>query len=337
MIVYTFPQDAELREIEQDLLPVLTQSDPIFRHIPITTADTDILMWEAYNNYTGLQGVRGLDGKPTRVKAIGAKRYIAEPGYYGEFMTIEEQELTRRRPIGQFSGAINITDLVRRRQDQLLNREIMRIRQIAWTLLTTGTFSVLGEGGNVIHTDSYTMQTATAAVSWATYATATPLKDFRAIQLLSRGTSTVFNQASTAYMNRSTFNTLLSNTNANDLAGRRVTGLLSPLNMDEINRILLGEGLPQIEVFDEGYLDESGVFQLFLPENKVLIVGARTNNARLGEYRMTRNANNPDMGPGSYVKVVDETNVVPRQIQVHRGHNGGPVLFFPKGFVLMSV
>lgn len=341
MQTFTYPTDAELREIEQDLLPVLTTSDPVFTHFPIESVDAHVLMWEAYDNYRGLQGVRGLNGDPTRVRAIGANRYIMEPGIYGEYMTIDEQELTTRRPLGQFTGSVNITDLVRRRQDQLLNREIMRIRQIIWGLVTTGTFSILDERGQIQHTDRYQFQTATAAVVWATSATATPLADFRAVQLLSRGTSCDFGGGSTAYMNRTTFNSLVTNTNVNDVAGRRVSGLLSPLNLEEINRILLGEGLPQVQIFDDGYIDEAtGVFTLFIPNNTVVVIGRRTNGSRLGEYRMTRNANNPSMEPGPYVKVVDSLSTgqpVPRQISVHRGHNGGPVMYHPNGVVIMTV
>jgi hypothetical protein len=337
---FLYPTNIELRTIEQDLLPVLTNNDPIFTHFPITSVNDDLLAWEAYDNFKGLQGVRGLNGEPGRVKSIGAKRYIAQPGYYGEFATIDEQDLTRRRPLGTFAGTVDITDLVRQKQDQLLNREIMRVRSIIWGLVTTGTFSVLSDGGNVVHTDKYTFQTATAAVPWATVATATPIKDFQAIQLLSRGTSVQFDSGASAYMNRTTFNNLINNTNSNDLDGRRATQIKAVMNLDELNRVLLASGLPQVEIFDDGYYNDAGTWTQFIPDGKVVVVGRRTNGANLGEYRMTRNANNPNMEPGSYVKVVDSAdtgNPVPRLITVHRGHNGGPVMFYPNGVVILTV
>ena len=53
---------------------------------------------------------------------------------------------------------------------------------------------------------------------------------------------------------------------------------------------------------------------------------------------MTRNANNADMAPGPYVKVVDNGELaVPRNIQVHAGHNGGPVLKYFGSVVIMNV
>lgn len=340
MADFIYPSNYELREIERDLMPVLTMDDPIFSHFPLVNSPSSDLVWETYDNITGLQGVRGLDGDPSRVKAIGAKRYSMQPGVYGEFLTIDELELTKRRPLGQFQGGVSITDLVRDKQDQLLNREIMRIRAILWTLVGTGTFSVLGERGDITHTDTFSVQTASRAVDWDTAASSTPLADFRAIQLLSRGSSTQFDAGAKAYMNRTTFNKMLSCTNSNDLAGRRVTGLLSVLNLEEINRIFAGEGLPEIVVFDEGYISDAGVFTSFIADDKVVIMGRRTTGTSLGEYRMTRNANNPNMESGSYVYVQDSAtsgNPVPRKISIHRGHNGGPVIYFPLGVVVLSV
>jgi hypothetical protein len=337
---FIYPTSSELREIEQDLLPVLVQNDPIFDAFPITAVNENLLTWIAYDRFTGLQAVRGLNGEASRVKQIGAKRWVMEPGVYGEFEPIDEMELTTRRPIGEWSGTVDITDLVRHRQDQLLTREIDRIRTVIWTLLSYGMFSVITEAGTIVHTDRYRMQTAANTVPWHTSATATPLNDFRQVKLLARGHSVAFDVGAIAYMNQTTFNLMVTNTNQNDLAGRRVSALLSPLNMDEINKILLGENLPQIKIMDDGYVDDAGIFHLFIPTGVTVLVGRRTNGARLGEYRMTRNANNPNMEPGSYVKVIDSETTghpVPRNIEVHRGHNGGPVMFYPNAVVVMTV
>ena len=338
--VLTYPTNAELRLIERDLLPVLTMNDPIFKHFPIVDTENDLLMWEFYNNLTGLQGPRGINGDPGRVKQVGAKRFIAEPGYYGEFAEIDEMEITRRRPLGAWTGVTDITDLVRLRQDQLLNREINRIRTIIWNLVSTGTFSVLAADGTIMHTDSFALQTMPAAVDWRTSGTATPLVDFRNAWKLHRGHSIDFGRQAEAMMNMNTFDYLVSNTNQDDLAGRRVTGLLSPLNLGEINSILLGENLPTVVQFDDGYYDDNGNFQLYIPDGVVIIIGRRENGSTLGEYRKTRNANNPNFAPGSYVQVVDSINgdkPIPRKVWVHRGHNGGPVLYYPNGVIVMSV
>lgn len=332
---FIYPSNTALQQVAAQLLPRLEAARPVFDIFPIRNIDAHILEWEQADNYTGLQQVRGLNGDPTRVKPMGAKRYLMEPGAYGEFILIDERQLTTRRPYGQFTGPIDVSDLVLEAQNRLLGRRLDRLEQICWTLMATGTFAV-ADGSTVIHTDSYTTQTYAAGVTWATSATATPIADLRAVQLKSRGYSVNFGGGSQAFMNRTTWNQLMANTNAADLGGRKGEFGAS-LTAEGVNRVLAGEDLPIPVIYDEGYLNDAGSFQLFVPNNKVIVVGARRDGDPVGEYRMTRNANNPDMGPGAYMKVVDDEDRVPRSIEVHDGHNGGPVLFHPAAIVVMTV
>jgi len=110
-------------------------------------------------------------------------------------------------------------------------------------------------------------------------------------------------------------------------------------NLPALNQLLAGDDLPQIVVYDQGYLaDPGGAFTLYIPNNKVVVVGQRPNNIPVGEYRMVRNANNQNLAPGAYQKVIDHgDSQVPRKIEVHDGHNGGPALLFPSAIVTMSV
>lgn len=333
---YVFPTSIELQEVEQELLPRLMEGRPIFSLLPITTHDSHILEWEQEDNFLGLQQLRGLNGAPQNVKRVGAKRYQLQPGVYGEFAHIDEQELTTRRQWGSFSAPIDISDVVRRIQDQLLLRRLDRIEQIGWTLLSSGTFSVANATG-VIHTDTFNLQTH-AGSDWSAVATATPLKDFRDMRILARAKGVNFGRAATAYINLKTMQYLLGNTNNVDLHGRRVGGGNSLNNLDEVNTILLGDDSPRIEVYDEGYLTDAGAFTPYIPDDKVIIVGRRTGGMPIGDYCMTRNAQNADLGPGPYTKVVDSVNDdVPRTITVHDGHNGGPRIVFPSAVVIMSV
>lgn len=334
---FVFPTAAELREIEQVKIAKLTMDDPLFDIMPIRMTENFIVMWEQKDNFTGLQGLRGLDGTPARVNAVGGKRYQMTPGVYGEFSEIREEELTMRRSFGSFATPIDISDLVMERQDQLLSRRIDRIRQIGWSVLQ-GSFAVSGLQG-IVHADAYPVTRYSASVPWATRATATPLQDARNIQLFEEGRSTSFGSNAKMFMNRRTFNDMVANLNANDLAGRRVTGLLSVLNLDEINRVLLGEGLPQVVIYNDGYLNDSGTWVPFIPNNTVLVIGARSTGSTM-EYQMVRNATNPNMEPGAYTRVWDsaaEDGRPPRRIEVHDGHNGGPALFFPGDIVVMTV
>jgi hypothetical protein len=317
MATFTYPTSAELRAIEQDKMPRLLETRPVFDIFPIVNSDQHHLRWEQYDNFTGLQQARGLNGEPSRVTRVGAKIYQVEPGIYGEFLRIDEVELTLRRQMGTWNRPISIDDLVVQAQDQLLLRRLDRIEKIVWDLVTTGTFSVPGPNGTTIYTDTYTLQTYSAGVSWGTVATATPLQDFRAVQLKSRGRSVNFGA---------------------HLGGKRVAGLQSILGRADINRVLTMEDLPTIEIYDEGYIDDSNNFQLYIPNSKVVVVGQRPAGQLIGEYRFTRNANNPNMAAGPYTKVFDTGEVkVPRSLEVHDGHNGGPVCFYPSAIVVMTV
>jgi hypothetical protein len=96
--------------------------------------------------------------------------------------------------------------------------------------------------------------------------------------------------------------------------------------------------LPKIVIYDEGYIDESNTFQLFVPNNKVVVIGKRPAGQTVGEYIFTFNANNPGGTPGPYMKIIDRgEETVPRKIEVHDGHNGGPALYFPGSIVVMTV
>lgn len=334
---FVYPTSEELRVIEQDKISMLTADDPIFDYFPMVNVDSHILSWEQRDNYKGLQQIRGLDGQPKRANFVGGKRFTIEPGAYGEFTTVDELEITTRRQWGVYNAPVNIDDLVTDRQDFLLNRRIALVKQILWTLATTGTFTVADELGQVKYGGTYPIQTYTTAIGWGTSATATPLANFRAIQLLSRGYSTDFGAGARAFMNRVTFNKLVSNTNTNDIAGRRTSGLQSVLTENEINSVLLGEGLPQIVIYDDGYYNESGTWTQFIADNKVVIFGTRPGNQSIGDYAMTRNATNPNAAPGPYTRVVDRQEDVPRVIKVHDGHNGGPRIYFPSAIVVTSV
>lgn len=337
---FVFPTNAELNEIAQDLLPRLEADRPVFRIMPITTPDAFLVMWEQEDSYVGLQQVRGLNGQPPKVSKLGVKRFQMQPGVYGEFVPIDEVELTVRRQYGTFGTPINISDLVMRAQRQLLVRRLDRVESLLWTLLTTGTFAVSGSGatGSVLHTDTFALQTFTSSVPWGTVATATPLADLRAVQLLARGHSVRFDQSSEAYINRVTLNKLLSNTNATDLAGRRAAGLSTIDGLDQVNKLLTMDGLPNLVPYDEGYLNDAGTFVPFIADNTLAVIGRRTDGAPIGNYQMVRNANNPDLAPGAYMKVIDKgEQEVPRSIEVHDGHNGGPTIAFPSAIVKMSV
>ena len=336
MAEYLYPTNSVLTEVAQIRTATLAQDDPLDEFMPIEDLDSHLVEWEQEDDYRGLQQVRGINGAPPRVTRTGGKRYAMQPGVYGEFEPIDELELTARRSFGIFGTPIDISDLVARRQKKLLGRQYDRVNQVRWLLFTTGTFAVVNADGVVLHTDTYTPQTFTATVPWATYATATPLNDLRAMSLLAVGQGVRFDGSSVLFINRVTFNHMIRNANTADMAGRRTNGLntMLALNLNEINTVFAGEDLPQIRVFDGGYKNDANTFVRYIADNKGVLVGRRIDGEPIGKYYMTRNANNPNGEAGAYSKIKDEA--IPRLIEVHQGHNGGPALHFPSAIINLN-
>lgn len=283
------------------------------------------------------------------MQKTGLRRFAEQPGIYGEYIILDEQELTNRRSPGQFGTPMDISDMVMDAQDQLLQRRLDRQEALIWTLASTGTFSVLGKDNAIVHTSTYLRQTFSAGVPWATIATATPLADFSAIQLLARGHSVNFGAGAKAFMNRKTFNYLRANTNSADIYGRRTTGLGTINSLAQWNELLSQDDLPEIVIYDAGYLVDGsvnpqatdmtqfGVFTPFIPDSTVIVFGQRPGNQPVGGMQQTRNVNNGG-APGPYMKVIDLIDhEVPRSIQVHDGFNGGPTIEYPSALCVMSV
>lgn len=319
------------------MLPQLeSNGDPFLAEFPDVNVDADLLIWQQKDNYKGLMQVRGLNGQPPRVAPVGINEYMMRPGVYGEHMLIDERELTTRRQMGSFNQPIDMSDLVVERQDQLLQRRVTRKQWIVSQLLINGYFVVTDTKGAVVHTDGYTQRQYTAGTTWATTATATPLADLRAIKLLARGYSMRLDSAAKAVMNQTTANYIFANTNTADIYGKRTQGLANVMSLNQVNEVLTMEQLPNILIWDQGYIDDTGTFNLWIPNNVVIVLGARTSGAKLGDMAMTRNAVNPGMAPGAYTKIIDE-QVVPPQIEIHHGFNGGPRLYFPSAIIKMNV
>jgi hypothetical protein len=337
MPTYLYPTSREMKVIGPEKAARAKEERLGFKIMPTRDVNAAMVEWEVKDNYKGLQQLRGLDGAPASIVRIGSNRYTTQPGVYGEFDAIGEQELVNRAGSAMGEVTVDVSDLVLGKQDLLIQRELDLQEYIIWTLLTTGTFSVTSPGGNVVHTDTFSLQTI-ASSDWSTVATATPLADLRAAKLLYAGKGVVFNANSRIVMNQVTANYLLNNTNASDLGGKRREGGATWHGIADLNKMLVAEDLPQVEVYDEGYISTAGSFTRFIPTDKYVMIGARRSGEPVGEYQILRNANNPGYAPGSYEKIEDNSqgNKIPATIKVHRGHSGGPAIFWASAIVVGS-
>lgn len=347
MSQFTYPTTHEMKVINDKLQAQLTANDPIFKHFPIVDVESYDISWFQRDDYFGMQQLRGLDGQPGIVAKRGAKEYSYQPGVYGEVYPISEKELTRLAELGQVSGRPQSIDKqVMEGNTFLLHREMVLIKYMLWTLVSTGTFSI-AKDASVMHTDTFPIQQANAAVGWSTPATATPLADLRAIKLLGPEHGVSFGAGAEMHLNSVAFNNMINNGNTADLGGKlrnilQTSDAAGLADLALVNRILAGADLPTIVINDDGYrATKGGAFTKYIPDDKAVIFGKRQDGEPLGEYRRTINANNDPIGPGSYAKVwdsmVNDGGRPPRKVEVHRGHNGGPVIYYPGAVAVLNI
>ncbi len=342
---FVYPTNMELTQIDQDFLPVLSQSNPIFELFPLKERDASVLKWEQRDNYLGLMQARGQQGEYPSIQSVAINAFELTPGRYGEHALIMGKEIEDRRGFGQVNAPIDVRDIVVERLEQTATRHFNLMSYICWTLITSGYYSIVGPNNAVVKRDAVIVQNFDSVVNggsyWSTASSSTPLADFRAVQLFHRGHSIAFNSSSTAWMNLKTKNYMLSNTNTADLFGRRNAGLETIEGVDALNTaVLMKDDLPKVTVYDEGYKDSNNVFQPFIPDGIVVLMGKRLNGAALGEFTFTRNADNGSSS-APLVKVVEKgttpNSPPPMAIEVYRGFNGGPRLFYGNAIVVMKV
>lgn len=336
------PTSAELDRIQMELFPRYLDGRVGLEIMPFRTTDRDMIIINQPDIFKGMQQFRGLN-KPT----LPAPEYNpygnyceVKPGYWGEHSPpIDEEQMTRwGSPMITCPGNLDITDWITQKQSQLLERRANRIEYNIWQTLVFGRYTALNSSGQIIFEQNFNVQTLSVAIPWTNFAGSFPLRDFRTIQLLGRGTSARFDTCARAYMNRITANALMSNINPNDVGRVGLSACCVFMSPEQINQQFAAQGLPQIVIYDQGYVDDNGTFFPYIPDGYVIIVGCRPNNVPPGYYWLTRNAVGCSVSSGFWQKLHDTCDrEVPRTITVLDGHNGGPALEYPRMVVSMRV
>lgn len=345
--IFQYATSVDLREIAQDKYPVLTADDPVLTDImPVTSVNAAVVEWEQRDSYRGLMQPRTLGGPYSVVDREGIKLYRMDPGYYGDSKVIDEDMITRAREIGNLGDQpIDLTKQQGRDQDHLLTRGLQRLKKIGWDFVTTGVYTALDKRGNVVQLDSTPIVPFTTAVSWATVASATPIKDLRTVKLRHRGHSVSFGRNAKLYLNSQDVINLLSNTNANDLGGRfrqimTANALVGPVSLKDVNTWLLDADLPQIVEWDDTYIDDAGNVQTYLQQGYGALVGARDHGEPVAEFVMTRNAEimvggvkSKNMGGIDNLFYDFELKRKPVRGISTMGFNGAPAIYYPSAVV----
>ena len=180
--------------------------------------------------------------------------------------------------------------MVTRRTLQLTQRQYDRCEWVLAQLLCNGLYTVVGAKGEIQDQDAFPIPNYVPGYPWSDFANATPLADLRSVVLFGRGHSVDFSRG-TVVMNQRTFNNLASNINPADLYGRRTMGLGTINNLQGFNELFTGDQLPTITIYDAGYKDDAGNFNVFVPDGTAVVIGRRMDGSPIGEWMYTKNAN----------------------------------------------
>lgn len=333
------PTNAELYRVQADLMPGFLSRYRGTEILPFQTTDKAVIVIQKPDIFRGKQAFRGLN-KPTvhvrpRHNPWGTFCEV-QPGYWGEHDSIDEEMMTRWGD--RCAEVFDATEYITMLQQRLLQRQAVLVEYNIWQTLVFGRYTALDSNGQVIHENEFNIQNVTAGVPWTNFAGAFPLRDLRSIQLLGRGTDNDFGLCARMYMNRQTANLLLANTNPFDIGRIGLSACCNVMSVDLINQQFAAQGLPQIVIYDQGWIDDNGVFNVFIPFGYVVIVGCRPNGVPVGHYWLTRNVVGCSVTSGFWQKIVDNCDLAPpRKISLYTGHNGTPVLEYGNAVVVLRV
>jgi hypothetical protein len=278
-------------------MPERTTDDIVFSDVlRVRSIAESIILFEQRDSFYGYTPGRtsntgfGVLGREAKT------RTTVTPYDYGEDKVMDEQFLRMSRQMGEFgmpqrNAEEQMSDVL-----NLIDRFIKRYKYNVWTLLTTGTYTVLGPEGEFIGGDSYTFQSFTVATAWSNFSAATPIEDLRNNRLLHRGTSSSFGRKAKIFMQSQDVINLLSNTNANDLGAKRVitqNAGAQPFQLGDVNRFLLDSDLPEIVEYDEflptgasNFGTGPAAYSMFIPYQTAVCIGARDYGEPVGDYTM---------------------------------------------------
>jgi hypothetical protein len=331
-----------LKQVASLLIQRDMAKSKLLKLFPVVKYNETELVFERMQVAVGQQHARG-DGGPTGpVPKRGVDQMKVVPSKFGDHFVITEDEFIGLREIGDISKFMADDKKISQAVVDMTDRYIVRLHTNIANMLMNGTYSVFDATGRERDRLIYSIPQYTPGTLFDDFAASTPMKYIRdLIPKLELGVSVNFRSGS-ILCSRPTANLVLNNANAADIFGKRREVGATFNSIDDVNKLLLANDLPQFEIVEDGYYPgpvQSGKpsnFTRFLTNGKMVLIGAREDGAPIGDYRLTRAAQNANSGPGEWYTVEDNRQRSPWGMILSMGHNGGPVPYYPEGIAVIN-
>lgn len=298
------------------------------------------IMWDVLEPTQGMTKASALDADPKVIKQRVRKTMAYKPLYFRECFELGESQLTNARRLGSSVERAGM-DLVYDVVDQANERIDTRIEQTSLEMLT-GTLQVDGaervdygftnaQKPNVSSTSGY------CGHYWDN-ASADPIADIRKATevLLYKGAKGITLVADVSVMK------YISQRNVDLLKQSQFAVQVGPETLRDLLPGIIGCGVTKVVMGNQGFVNEQGNGQSFIPAGKCFLVGQLRNGEKIGAWRSVPSIYNgvDDARGGRFVRIDNELErsggCVPR-ITVTAGIYGLPVLYRPDLVVAMKV
>lgn len=301
--------------------------------LPMVSYPTEMIKWDILGGIQGMTHAGDIDSEAHMINHRKIREMSEVTRYWKEGGMIRASDIVRVRALGtldKLAGpqlAMNLTK-------QLTLRRFTRIEWLGWAIIQN---KATVDDNGVKFTADYTnlIQEVDAGSDWADLDAADPLADLLTGSRLLRGKA---DGTAKIYYNATTADYLCQNPKIRDLFKyNNPTGQLGPETVGNLIAALCN--VESAELYDGGYEDESGNFQTFIDDGKVIYIGKPPMGQRLGHFAVTPA---PQIGglsarPGVFVQTFDKTNEDPPFWKQVQGINGIPVLEFPEVIIVMTV
>lgn len=304
VLTLTYPTNLELTQVIQEY-QIDAAGFKGAEILPDEETMSQRVQWDEMDNERGMTAAHVMGTDPKIDLRPGSKVREYTPIAFKETDLVKEDEILRSRELGTLGNVVSLSGIIARIAKARKDKTWIRKETLRWDTLR-GRIQ-LNENG-VFVDETFPVQQYQSTIAWSNLTTATPLRDFNAVKLLFRGTGATIAGAK-AYINQTTANWILENQNPNDLKGFQNSNFVQlPYSIEEANKVLSSRGLPTLEIYDDGYFDINGVFQTFIKDGDVHIVGKRPAGQKVGGWMSTaslhRNVNGmPAPGYFSIIEV----------------------------------